>query len=83
MAAEIVVSDLVFLLRIDGQKDVIAKCCFEPLDGAVLVATIAGTTSNTDGADHFAVDNNGKTARVGKKSKLHQLPRLAARIVAE
>src|SRR5207249_9552359 len=74
---------LVFLLRIDRQKDAIAEGGFQPLNGAILVAARTGAAANADGADHLAVDNDGKTAGVREESELHQLPRLSAGVVAQ
>src|SRR5215510_12609261 len=76
-------SYLIFLLRIDRQKDAIAEGSLEPFDRAILIAATARASADTNGADHLAVNNNGNTARVREESELHQLSGLSARIIAQ
>jgi len=71
-------SYLIFLLRIDRQKDAIAEGSLEPFDRAILIAATTRASADTDGANHLAVNNNGNTAGVREESELHQLPGLSA-----
>src|SRR5215471_20568067 len=61
----------------------IAEYRLKAFDRAVLVTATSGATADTDGADHFAIDDYGKTAGIGEETELHQLPRVTAWIVAQ
>ena len=68
---------------IDGQQHAIGEDCFKAFDRAVLITASSGAAADTDGADHLAVDDDGKAAGIGEESELHQLPGIAARIIAQ
>src|SRR5437868_11263857 len=71
------------LLWVGGQKHAIAEYSFKAFDRAVLVTSGSGAAADSDGADHLAVDDDGKAAGIGEESELHQLPGIAARIIAQ
>lgn len=52
---------------IDRQRDAIAERLFQASDGAVLVVIVGGST-DSDSADHLAIDNDGQAAGIGEKS---------------
>ena len=53
--------------RIDRQRDVLAECRLQPLDGAILVAA-ARSAPDADGADHLPVDDDRDAARVRRRN---------------
>src|SRR6266436_71655 len=68
--------------RIDRQRDVLAECRLQTLDGAILIAA-ARAAADSDGADHLPVDNDREAARVREQIKICGLPRNAVRIILE
>src|SRR6267378_1466984 len=68
--------------RIDRQRDVLAECRLQTLDGAILIAA-ARAAADSDGADHLPVDYDREAARVREQIKICGLPRNAVRIVLE
>src|SRR5882762_5350022 len=68
--------------RIDRQRDVLAECRLQTLDGAILIAA-ARAAADADGADHLPVDNDREATRVREEIKICALPRNAVRIDLE